>query len=159
MSLSTDLADLYRRDLTRLLQQLDAFPDTAALWRTLPGVTNSAGNLIIHLEGNLREYIGRCIAGIPYQRHRDAEFSSTGLSIADLRPRIQSLIDTIPPAIAALTPDALAAIQPEPLGKMQMPTHQYLLHLYGHFNYHLGQIDYLRRISTSDGAISLAQLG
>jgi len=159
MSLSTDLADLYRRDLTRLLQQLDAFPDTAALWRTLPGVTNSAGNLIIHLEGNLREYIGRCIAGIPYQRHRDAEFSSTGLSIDDLRQRIQGLIDTIPPAIAALTPNTLAAIQPEPLGKMQMPTHQFLLHLYGHFNYHLGQIDYIRRISTSHGAISLAQLG
>ena len=62
-------------------------PDTAALWRTLPGVTNSAGNLIIHLEGNLREYIGRCVAGIPYQRHRDAEFSTTGLTIDDLRPR------------------------------------------------------------------------
>jgi hypothetical protein len=158
MSLSTDLADLFRRDLTRLLQQLDAFPDTAALWRTLPGVTNSAGNLIIHLEGNLREYIGRCIADIPYQRHRDAEFSSTGLTIDDLRPRIQQLIDSIPPAIAALTPDALAAIQSEPMAKKQMPTHQYLLHLYGHFNYHLGQIDYLRRISTTDAAIPLAQL-
>jgi hypothetical protein len=158
MSQSTDLADLFRRDLTRLLQQLDAFPDTASLWRTLPGVTNSAGNLIIHLEGNLREYIGRCIAGISYQRHRDAEFSTTGLTIHNLRPRIQQLIDTIPPAIAALTPDALAAIQPEPMAKKQMPTHQYLLHLYGHFNYHLGQIDYLRRISTDATAVPFAQL-
>jgi hypothetical protein len=158
MSLSLELADLFRRDLSRLLQELDAFPDSASLWRTLPGIANSAGNLILHLEGNLREYICRCIAGIPYQRHRDAEFSNTGLTIDDLRPRVQYLIDQVPSAIAALTPDALAAIQPEPISNKQMSTGQYLLHLYGHFSYHLGQIDYLRRVSTAGSAVSFAQL-
>lgn len=158
MSASNDIAELFRRDLTRLLQELDAFPDAASLWRTLPGVTNSAGNLMLHLEGNLREYIGRQIAAIPYERRRDAEFSTTGVAVDDLRSRIQQLLQQVPPAIAALTPESLAAIQPQPMSNKQMSTHQFLLHLYGHFNYHLGQIDYLRRISTTDPALPLAQL-
>src|ERR1041385_9544507 len=124
MSISTTLSDLYRRDLTRLLQELEAFPDTSSLWRPLPGISNSAGNLILHLEGNLRECSCRCIGAIPYQRRRDAEFSTTGLTAAELRPRVQQLIDQVPATIAALTPESLDAIQPEPLGNRQMPTLQ-----------------------------------
>ena len=57
--LATELAALFARDLRRLQQQLDAFPDDATVWATAPGVTNSAATLALHLEGNLREYIGR----------------------------------------------------------------------------------------------------
>ena len=59
MNLVDELAALFRRDLTRLIQQLDAFPNDQVVWQCAPGVTNSAGNLVLHLEGNLREYIGR----------------------------------------------------------------------------------------------------
>jgi len=41
---------------------------------------------------------------------------------------------------------------------MTLPTQQMLIHLEGHLSYHLGQIDYLRRLLTGDGAISLAEL-
>ena len=74
MTISGDLAALFRRDLKRLLQEVRAFPDEAALWATVPGVTNPAGNLILHLEGNLREYIGHLLAGVEYHRERPQEF-------------------------------------------------------------------------------------
>lgn len=75
MSIAIELAALVRRDLTRLLQQLQAFPNEAALWQTVPGISNSAGNLVLHLDGNLREYVGRQLGGLPYQRQRNLEFS------------------------------------------------------------------------------------
>ena len=78
MSLARNLALLFRRDLSRLIQQIDAFPDDETLWLRLPGITNSAGNLALHIEGNLREYIGRQIGKLPYDRMRDLEFSSKG---------------------------------------------------------------------------------
>jgi hypothetical protein len=73
--LGTELAALFARDLQRLRQELDAFPDDAAVWATAPGVTNSAGTLALHLEGNLREYVGRQLGGRAYLRERRAEFS------------------------------------------------------------------------------------
>ena len=110
--LSTELAALFARDLKRLIQELGAFPDTSSLWQTVPGVTNAAGTLALHLEGNLREYIGR----------------------------------------------QLAATYPEQVLGVPITTRQFVIHLSGHLNYHLGQIDYLRRMTTGDGAINLVSL-
>jgi hypothetical protein len=104
MSATNDLASLFRRDLTRLSQQIEAFPNDETLWRTLPGVTNSAGNLALHIEGNLWELVGRQLGKPPYNRTRDLEFSSRGISrselgrrIADLRRSIQSVIEELSP--------------------------------------------------------------
>jgi hypothetical protein len=70
-----DLAHLFRRD-EKLKQQVEAFPNDELLWQTLPGVTNAAGNLALHIEGNLREYVER-----QYRRNRELEFSAKGMSI------------------------------------------------------------------------------
>lgn len=143
---TTALAELFYRDLTRLLQEVESFPDAAAPWRVLPGITNSAGNLILHIEGNLRLYIGRELGGIAFERHRESEFSTASLSAAELRAKVEYLRDTIPGVIRQLSVESLAEIQPEAISGKRLSTHQYLVHLYGHLNYHLGQIDYLRRI-------------
>lgn len=156
MTLSKELAELYRRDLTRMIQQVEAFPDTESLWRTLPGTSNSAGNLILHLEGNLREFIGRQLGNIPFQRHRPSEFTNSGLTARDLTARIVALKEQIPPAIARLTTAQLEDTYPEVVLGTPLSVQQFLIHLQGHLNYHLGQIDYLRRILTSNGAIPLA---
>lgn len=63
MSLKTELSHLFRRDLARLQQEVNAFNDDQGLWLRLPGVENTAGNLVLHLEGNLREFIGRQLGG------------------------------------------------------------------------------------------------
>ncbi len=152
------LADLFRRDLTRLTQELRAFPDDGTVWKTLPGVTNSAGNLTRHLEGNLRHYIGTQLAGIPYTRDRSIEFGPTQVPLPDLIQRIESLQPFIPDIIAGLAQTQLDAPFPEPLWGAERITSQFLFHLYGHMNYHLGQIGYLRRILTSGNSVKFVQL-
>ena len=80
MSTATDLAFLFSRDLTKLGKQIEAFPNDEALWQTLPGVLNPAGNLALHIEGNLREFVGRQLGKRPYKRNRELEFSLRGIS-------------------------------------------------------------------------------
>ena len=158
MSLSIDLAALFKRDLSRLLQEVSAFPDQASLWAKPEGVSNSAGNLALHLDGNLREYIGRQLGNIEYIRNRQSEFSSTGFSLEDVLSGIRDLPDSISQVVAGLPSEALDRTYPEAVFGMPLTTRQFLIHLLGHLNYHLGQIDYIRRILTKGKAISLAGL-
>jgi len=156
--LAHELAALYTRDLTRLVQEISAFPDTATLWQTRAGITNSAGNLALHLEGNLREYIGRQLGNIDYRRDRPREFNDSGVEQSALIARLTAVRDEIPRVVAGLSDEALDATYPEPHNGEPLSSRQMVIHLAGHLNYHLGQIDYLRRVLTGDGAISLAGL-
>ena len=148
--LSTELAALYSRDLARLVQELEAFPDSSTLWQTAPGVTNAAGTLALHVEGNLREYIGRQLGHVEYPRDRPLEFSQRGVEKVDLIARIESVRALIPRVIEGLPEEALAATYPEQVVGVPMSTRQFLIHLAGHLNYHLGQINYLRRMTTGN---------
>ena len=152
---ANELAGMFTRDLTRLVQELRAFPDTSSLWRVAPGVTNAAGTLGLHLEGNLREFVGRQLGGHDYARDRPAEFSTRDVAQDELVRRAEGLVESIPPVIASLDAPTLDARYPQDAFNRGMSTRQFLLHLYGHLNYHLGQIDYLRRLTTGDGAIAL----
>ena len=158
MGVSRDLAELFHRDLTRLGQQVEAFPDDETLWRTLPGVTNSAGNLVLHLEGNLREYIGRQLGGLPYSRKRPLEFSLKGMGREEIGVRIAELKRTVPTIIEGLSSERMEMEYPEVVLEKALSTQEFLIHLHGHLNWHLGQFDYLRRILTGDGAIKAAGL-
>ncbi len=156
--LATELAALYARDIARLIQELRAFPDTATLWQTLPGVTNPAGNLALHLEGNLREYIGRQLGKVDYARERPLEFSQKDTDKDELVARLEEVHALVPRVVGGLSEEALATPYPEPFYGSSVSTQQFLIHLNGHLNYHLGQIDYLRRALTGDGAIALTGL-
>ena len=137
------LATLFQRDLNRLIKEIAAFPNDEQLWQTAPGVTNSAGNLALHLEGNLREFIGRQIGGVTYTRQRSAEFDTKGLTREDLIARIEATRDLV---VGSLPAAKLDEIFPENVLGEPLTTRHFLLHLYGHLNYHLGQINYLRRL-------------
>ena len=153
MSFAKSLALLFRRDLTRLIQQIEAFPDDDTLWRRLPGVTNSAGTLALHLDGNLREYVGRQLGGLPYERIREREFTSNGPQRHEMAARAAALKDAIPAIIGGLSPEQMAAEYPEVVLETPLRTDAFLAHLYGHLNWHVGQIDYLRRALCGTGAI------
>ncbi len=156
--LAHELSALFDRDIARLMQELKAFPDTASAWKTAPGVTNAAGTLALHLEGNLREYIGRQLGNIAFTRDRPLDFSARGVDRDELVARLESVRQQIPPVIRALSDAQLDAIYPEDVLKKPITTRQFLIHLEAHLNYHLGQIDYLRRVATGNGAIELAPL-
>jgi hypothetical protein len=158
MSAATELAELFTRDITRVIQELRAFPDTTSVWKTMPGITNAAGTLALHLEGNLREYIGRQIGQIAFVRQRPLEFSTRGVERDELIARLESVLSQIPPVIAALSDAQLESPYPEVFYGTPMTHRQMLIHLEAHLNYHHGQIDYLRRAITANGAIELAQV-
>ncbi len=153
-----DLASLFRRDLTRLINQLEAFPDSESLWRVLPGITNSAGNLTLHLDGNLREFIGRQLGDIPYTRNRELEFASTASQKEELIGRITELRTVIPSLLEKISPQRMKEKYPQDVLGIPLSVEDFLIHLYGHLNWHLGQMDYLRRALTADGAIPAANL-
>lgn len=156
--IANELASLFARDIARLIQELHAFPDTASIWKTAPGVANAAGTLALHLEGNLREYIGRQLGGTAFLRDRPLEFSARGVSQSELIERLEAVKASIPPVIASLTDAQLDERYPEQVLGHPMSTRQFLMHLEAHLNYHLGQVDYLRRFTTGKGAIDLAGL-
>jgi hypothetical protein len=158
MSIAKELGALYRRDLTRLIQQIEAYPNDATLWQTHPAITNSAGNLVLHLEGNLREYIGRQLGNIPYTRKRELEFSSRGISQEELLRRVAELKVTIPSVIERLSPEQFEMEYPEIVLQRATSTHEFVIHLHGHLNWHMGEIDYLRRILTNGKAVNAAGL-
>jgi hypothetical protein len=156
--LTQELSALFARDIARLIEELNAFPDTASVWKTAPGVSNSAGTLALHLEGNLHEYIGRQLGNIPFVRDRPLEFSTRGVDRDELVGRLETVKQQIPKVIRALSDAQMDAIYPENVLKKPITTRQFLIHLEAHLNYHLGQVDYLRRVVTGSGAIELAPL-
>ncbi len=153
MSLSNELALLYRRDLTKLVRQIAAFPGTSALWVKPEGAGNSAGNLALHLNGNLRQYVGRQLGNAAYARDRDAEFQSTGESVETLVAKLEPLPELIASIVSGLSSDAMDSLYPENVLGGPLTTRQFLIHLLGHLNYHMGQIDVLRRVLTQGQAI------
>ncbi len=146
MSITNELAALFRRDLAKFAKQIESFPTDELLWQTLPGVINPAGNLALHIEGNLSEFVGRQLGGWPYQRNRDREFSSKQGTRADLAARLTKLSESIPATIEGLNADQLEKEYPQVVLGRPMSIGEFLIHLYGHLNWHLGQVDYLRRM-------------
>jgi hypothetical protein len=154
MSLSPELAALFHRDLPRLLHQLEAIDDQH-LWSVVPGVTNSAGNLMLHLNGNLREFVGRQIGGVDYVRDRAREFAAKDVPRAELVADLTGLAALIPSVLERLAAERWDDMFPEQvLPGGPITNRQFVIHLYGHLNYHLGQIDYLRRALTAQGALA-----
>ena len=133
-------------------------PNDETLWARAPGVKNSAGNLVLHLEGNLREYIGRQLGRVDYSRVRDQEFALAGISRDDLVQRMEDVKRLVTKVVSELNDGQLAAPYPERVLEATLSSHDFLVHLHGHLNFHLGQIDYLRRILTEGSAVAFAGL-
>ncbi len=137
---------LFNRDLKRLHNEIEAYSDEAVLWQKVEGISNPAGNLCLHLVGNLNEYIGRQLGGIPYERNRPLEFSATDVPQKDLLLMIQKTQEVVENALNPLVNEQFQAKYPENVLGYDMTVHYFLVHLNGHLNYHLGQINYHRRI-------------
>lgn len=137
------------RELRALDREIAAYPDDRSVWTTPTGAPNSAGNLALHLAGNLRHFIGATLGATDYQRDRDAEFATKHLSRGELRSIIASAIEEVSNAFEKITDEQLDAEYPLPVQERMLRTSDYLVHLAVHLSYHLGQLDYHRRISTT----------
>lgn len=140
------------RELDDLGKELDLFPDDASVWATVPGITNSAGTIVLHLCGNLQHFIGAKLGGSGYVRNREHEFAARGISRAELKAEIaraRQAVSTVLPAVPAATLDEVFAHVPN---GMRLPTGLFLVHLATHLSFHIGQAGYLRRVLTGDTA-------
>ena len=146
--MDTFFQELFERDLLKLKDELNNFSDEANIWKTTGSISNSAGNLTLHLIGNLNHFIGAILGNSGYVRTRDLEFSTKNISRAQLTEGIDKTIGVIVPVLGALTKENLESNFPfEAFG--QKSTLFYLTHFYGHLTYHLGQVNYLRRFLES----------
>ena len=143
---TTELTAMYLRDLRTLRNEIESFSEEADLWRTLPGISNSAGNLCLHLCGNLRHYIGHVLGGEDYVRDRPREFAAKDLPKAQLLEEVDHTVRSVQLGLGAMDTAKLGAPFPVPLPVESASSGQFLLHLFGHLSWHLGQTNYLRRI-------------
>ena len=145
--LQTILSDLFERDLNKLKSEIEQYPDEADLWKKGGSIPNSGGNLCLHLCGNLRHFIGATLGASGYVRDRDLEFSNDGVSRATLLGEVDATIADVVATLAKISDETLGSDYPiDVFGKGAFRTDWFLVHLSTHLNYHLGQIDYHRRL-------------
>ncbi|MBL0170807.1 MAG: DUF1572 family protein [Gemmatimonadaceae bacterium] len=143
---------LLLRDLAALQREVTAYPDDASLWRTAPSISNSGGTLALHLAGNLRGFISSVLGGSEYVRDREREFTATGLSRADVTLELADAEIQVMRALSTLDLAQLDVEYPHAVMATRLRTDVFLMHLACHASYHLGQIDYHRRLMTGDSA-------
>jgi hypothetical protein len=140
------LAALFGRDLLRLRREIELYTREENLWRTAGAIANPAGNLCLHLLGNLNTYIGQQLGYTGYVRNRELEFAQRDVPRPELLRRIDETRAVVGTTLAALPAQALQ--QQYPILVLEHPTTtEFLLtHLLAHLSYHLGQINYHRRL-------------
>jgi uncharacterized damage-inducible protein DinB len=141
-----NIEQLLIRDIKKLQQEIVAYEDETLLWKTVDGIENSAGNLCLHLIGNLNAYIGATLGGTDYIRQRELEFSSKNIPREWLQENIDKVMVTIKETFEKMADEQLEQMYPLEVLGYPMTTLYFLLHLQAHLNYHLGQINYHRRI-------------
>ena len=139
------LSELFEHHLLKLCDEINKFKNEENIWRGADGITNTTGTLVLHLLGNLNFTIGTQLGSTGYVRNREEEFSLRGVSREKMLADIESTIEVVKASLAGLTQKKLEGIYSlEMLG--QHSTAFYLTYFLGHFTYHLGQINYLRRV-------------
>lgn len=141
-----EIITIFERDLQKLKAEIEAFQSDDNLWKTTGTITNSAGNLALHLTGNLNHYIGHLLGHSGYIRNRPAEFESKHVPKEKLLKDIDGVTEVITQTLRNLNKDDLTANYPEKLFEKPMTTSFMLIHLVTHLNYHRGQINYIRRV-------------
>lgn len=144
--MTTELKAIFSRDLDKLVQEIQAFQHEENLWKTVGQISNSAGNLCLHLVGNLNTYIGDNLGKTGYVRDRESEFNQKGIPKAELLQQINEVKTIVTHTFERLPDQQLQELYPQQVLGYEMTTGFFLIHLQGHLSYHLGQINYLRRM-------------
>jgi hypothetical protein len=144
------LAEIFDRDLNKLRIEISSYNDETKLWLVEKNIKNSGGNLCLHLIGNLKQFIGDVLGKKHYERNRDAEFSLKNISQKELLNEINETIEIVVETITSLKEDDFTKIYPIHVFDKPMTTGFFMTSLIAHLNYHLGQINYHRRMIDID---------
>lgn len=141
--LNNILAGFYERDIRKLIEELNLFQNEANLWKTRGSVKNASGNLALHIIGGMNYLIGATLAHTGYVRNRDQEFTRKGVARQDL---VTQLEDLIPLIVQTVNTIDMNAEYPRMFDDEKRSNSYVLIQLSLHLNYHLGQVNYLRRV-------------
>lgn len=147
--LTKTLIKIFTRDLNKLKIEIDAYKREENLWLLDKEITNSAGNLCLHLVGNLNHFIGAILGDSGYIRQRNLEFSLKNVLKTELLQQIDDTMQLVENVLVKLTAEDLEKQYPINVFKEPMSTEYFLVHLTTHLSYHLGQINYHRRLIDS----------
>ncbi len=144
--LKQTLLEMFERDLIKLKDEINLYENETSLWVINGEISNSAGNLCLHLIGNLNHFIGATLDNTGYVRNRESEFTLKNIPRKELISQIEDTTKIVIDTINKI-PDADFE-KKFPLEKhgREVTIENMLIHLFGHFNYHLGQINYHRRL-------------
>ncbi|UEQ75161.1 DinB family protein [Chryseobacterium arthrosphaerae] len=144
--ITESLQSLYKRDLNKLKTEIEAYQKEENIWKTDKNISNSTGNLCLHLIGNLNHFIGAQLGNTGYIRHRELEFSLKDIPQAELTEKIEATATMIDTVLSQLSDEDLKKEYPLVVFEDKMTTGYFLIHLVAHLDYHLGQINYHRRL-------------
>lgn len=144
--LAETLKTLFVRDLNRLKDEIQLYSKEETLWLIDKQILNSAGNLCLHLIGNLNTYIGAEFGNTGYSRNRPEEFSLKNIPRSVLISKIEDTISMLETIVGTLSEDQLESEYPQLVLADKTTTQYFLIHLTMHLSYHLGQINYHRRL-------------
>ncbi|MDM7922287.1 MAG: DinB family protein [Pyrinomonadaceae bacterium] len=144
--LQTVLAELYERDLGTLKAEIEKYENEADLWRVAGDIANSGGNLCLHIAGNLQHFFGAVLGGTGYVRDRDAEFARKEVPREELLREVDAALASVLATLEKLTDADLTKNYPIEVFGRPMTTEYFIVHLATHLTYHLGQINYHRRL-------------
>lgn len=151
MSTIDSLKKLFIRDLEALAKEISLYPTEESLWVLKGDIKNTAGNLCLHLCGNLQHFIGAVLGQSGYVRNRDAEFADKNVPKEKLLAEVEATKIAISNTLGKLEASKLKEEYPIQVFGEPMTTEYFLIHLSGHLTYHRGQINYHRRILTELG--------
>ena len=139
------LAQLFARDFETLETEIFDYSQEENLWIKEAGINNSAGNLALHLAGNLEHFLGSVLNKSDYVRDREFEFNGK-IDREELIARVRSARQSVRATLDNMKAEDFSKTYPlQPFG-FEMSTEFFLIHLYSHLSYHLGQINYHRRL-------------
>ncbi len=138
---------ILQRELKKLKEEIEQYPSEEAMWKVPAGIHNSAANLAIHLVGNLNYYVGEVLGKTGYERQKEQEFTRKDYNRAQILEAIDQVMVMVQKVLDDLAEEVLVGIYPAEVEGQTYPTELILHHTMAHFAYHLGQINYHRRLT------------
>jgi uncharacterized damage-inducible protein DinB len=143
-----EISRVFDRDIQKSIDEIALYKNEKDIWLLPSGINNSAGTLALHLAGNLQHFIGTVLGQTDYIRNRPEEFEARDVSKADLISALNKAKTYVRETLKNLSPEDATKDYPEPFIGETVSNYYILVHLAGHLNYHLGQINYHRRLLT-----------
>lgn len=140
------LSRIYEMDLQKVIQEIKLYENEADLWKLPDGITNSGGNLALHLIGNIKHFFGAVLGETGYKRERDLEFSNKNVSRAEIINGLNEAIKVLKTTLNDMTDDDFQTDYPMEFGGEIQKTFSVIVYMLSHLNFHLGQINYHRRL-------------